>query len=128
VAISGATGKVFNVTVNGSYTVRVTTNGCTSPVSDAVDIVITGIEDRITSSNSRLYPNPAREIIQIDWSDFISGAGIEVKIYDQIGRLINTRVMASSDNSIDVRSLVQGPYIFLARQNNLILIQRFIKQ
>jgi len=128
VAIAGATGKVFNVTVNGSYTVRVTTNGCTGPFSDAVDIVITGIEDRITSSNSRIYPNPAREIIQIDWSDFISGAGIEVRIYDQIGRLISTRAMAKTDNSIDVRSLVNGPYVFHARQNNLLLIQRFIKE
>ena len=127
VAITAATSKTLTVSASGSYTVQVTANGCTSSVSDAVAIVITGIEQRIISDRSVIYPNPAKEAIQIDWSDFVSGAGIEVKIYDQVGRLIITKVMSSSDNSIDVRILEQGPYVFLARQNGTLLIQRFIK-
>ena len=127
VAITGATSKTLTVSANGSYTVQVTTNGCVSAVSDAVAIVITGIEQRIISDRAAIYPNPAKEVIQVDWSDFATEAGIEVKIYDQVGRLIITKVMSPSDDSLDVRSLEQGSYIFLARQNGTLMIQRFIK-
>jgi hypothetical protein len=127
VAIAAATNKTLTVSASGSYSVQVTTNGCVSAVSEPVAIVITGIEQRIISNRSAIYPNPAKENIQIDWSDFASGAEIEVKIYDQVGRLIITKAMAASDNSLDVRSLEQGPYVFLARQNGTLLIQRFIK-
>ena len=127
VAITGATSKTLTVSASGSYTVQVTTNGCSSVFSDAVAIVITGIEQRIISNRSAIYPNPAKEVIQIDWSDFASDSGIEIKIYDQVGRLIITKVMTSSDNSLDVRSLEQGSYVFMARQNRTLLIQRFIK-
>jgi hypothetical protein len=127
VAITGATSKTLTVSASGSYTVQVTTNGCTSVFSDAAAIVITGIEQRIISNRSAIYPNPAKEVVQIDWSDFASESGIEVKIYDQVGRLIITKLMTISDNSLDVRSLEQGSYVFLARQNRTLLIQRFIK-
>jgi hypothetical protein len=128
VVIVGATSKVLTVSTDGSYTVQVTTNGCAGPISDAIGVVITGIGENIISINSRIYPNPTKEVIQIDWSDFESGVDIEVKIYDQVGRSIITKVMTSSDNALDVRSLVQGPYIFLARQNSMLVIQRFIKE
>jgi hypothetical protein len=126
--ITGATGKVFNVTTDGSYTVQVTANGCLSPFSDAIAIVITGIEENIISRQTIIYPNPTKESIQIDWSNFESGKEIDVKIFDQLGRSVISKVMSSSDNSLDVRSLVQGPYIFMAKQNSKQVIQRFIKE
>ena len=128
VVITGVTGKTLTVSASGSYTVQVTSNGCVSAVSEASAIVITGIEQRIMSGRSAIYPNPAKEVIQIDWSDFASESLIEVKIYDQLGRLITSKVVTSSDNSLDVRSLVQGPYVLLARQNTLLMVQRFIKE
>jgi uncharacterized protein YjdB len=128
VAIVGATNKTLTVTESGSYTVQVTSNGCAGPVSNAVDIVVTGIENHIISGQGRVYPNPAREVIQVDWSDFESGAEINVRIYDQVGRSIITKVMTTSDNQLDVRSLNGGSYIFMARQNEKLMIQRFIKE
>ncbi len=128
VVLIGSTGKTLAVSANGSYTVRVTTNGCDGPVSDAFAIVITGIEENIISNRSVIYPNPATEIIQIDWSDFRQDVEIEVKIYDQLGRTITSKVMASSDNILDVRNLVKGAYIFMARQNEKLMIQRFLKE
>jgi hypothetical protein len=128
VAIVGAINKTLTVTESGSYTVQVTTNGCAGPVSNAVDIVITGIEDHIISGQGRVYPNPAKEVIQVDWSDFKTGVNIDVKIYDQVGRSIMAKTMTTSDNQLDVRTLVGGSYIFLARQNEKLMIQRFIKE
>jgi hypothetical protein len=127
-AIAGATNKTLTVTESGSYTVQVTLNGCAGPVSNAIDIVITGIEDHIISGQGRIYPNPAKELIQVDWSEFRSGINIDVRIYDQVGRSIMTKVMTTSDNQLDVRSLVGGSYIFLARQDEKLMIQRFIKE
>jgi hypothetical protein len=127
-AIAGATNKTLTVTESGSYTVQVTSNGCAGPVSNAVDIVITGIEDQIISGQGRIYPNPANEVIQVDWSEFNDGVNIDVRIYDQVGRSITTKVMTTSDSQLDVRNLVGGSYIFLARQDKKLMIQRFIKE
>jgi hypothetical protein len=128
VAISGQTNQVLNVSADGSYTVQVTTNGCSSPISDPIAIVITGIEEIIAAGHARLYPNPAKEVVRIDWSEFKDGENIDVKIYDQVGRSVYMKVMSTSDDELDVRSFGSGTYVFLARQNNLFVIQRFIKE
>jgi hypothetical protein len=45
-AISGATGKYFTATQTGYYWCTVTLNGCTSPISNKVYVLITGTEEQ----------------------------------------------------------------------------------
>jgi len=126
-SIAGATGQVLNVTADGSYTVQVTTNGCESPLSNAFVIVIVGLDEDNVVRSSRIYPNPATDNIQFDRKGFLPGIEIEVKLYDLTGRLQATKILMDSDAPLDIKGLAKGQHIFVARQNNVVVVQKFIK-
>jgi len=125
-SISGATSQALDVTSAGSYTVSVTANSCTSPASSAFVIIVTGLEN--SGGSIKLYPNPASEILQIDWTGFEPGKEIEVRVIDMIGRSVITKVMLSSENELDVKSLINGQHVFQARQSNILKTVRFVKK
>lgn len=64
VKITDAKGVTLTTSESAIYTVQVTINGCTSAMSDNVDVVITDIE---TSAGQKLtaYPNPASDKLTI---------------------------------------------------------------
>jgi len=57
VYLSGETNQTYNVTVNSTYTVMVTVNGCSS-LSAPVTVVTTGIEELNKENLLLIYPNP----------------------------------------------------------------------
>lgn len=126
-AISGATAPVYNPTTVGAYTVKVTNNSCESLVSDAFVIIVTGIENEMGGNGFRVYPNPANEILMIDWRGFSPDSEIQVKIVDMVGRTSANKTMVTSQTSVDVRNLARGQHIFHASQNSMLRIIRFIK-
>ena len=126
--MAGQTAQTLSVTQAGSYTVTVTTVGCTSPASNAFPIVITEIENNIRLNEIFLYPNPTVDILYIDWNGFSSQAEIEVKVFDLVGRVVISKTIMSSENELNVKHITVGQHIFLARQNNLVQVVRFVKQ
>jgi hypothetical protein len=61
VAINGSTGATLNVTASGSYTVKVTLNGCESTVSNAIVITVNSIPPAptITQNGNQLTSSAA---------------------------------------------------------------------
>ncbi len=55
--ISGETNQSYTATVNGSYAVQLTENGCVD-TSSCVAITTVGISDNLFESNFNVYPNP----------------------------------------------------------------------
>jgi hypothetical protein len=125
--INDATSQELIVTEDGSYTVAVTTNGCTSLLSDAYVLVTVGIDENEIAKSSRVYPNPANEAIQFNRNGFLIGVEIEVKVYDLMGRLYISKKMGDAETSLSVENLSKGPHIFVATQNNVIVFQKFVK-
>ncbi len=77
-------------------------------VKDSVNsnLAINGLE----KNSLKIYPNPAKEIINIDWNNFIEGSSIS--IVDVVGReLINT-ILESKSSNIDVSVFSTGTYIY----------------
>ncbi|WP_250253793.1 T9SS type A sorting domain-containing protein [Chryseobacterium sp. Marseille-Q3244] len=67
--------------------------------------------------NSKLYPNPATDIIHIDGlkdQDF--------KIYNTVGQLIKTGLM--KQGMVDISDLIRGAYIIKVKEENM----KFIKK
>lgn len=122
--ISGATNQILTISTDGSYTVQVTTSGCTGPVSDAYTIVITGINEG--SNGFNIFPNPATDVIWFDRSSF-EVTEVEIKVYDYMGRLHIEKILPDSENSISVRNLSQGSYFFMASQNKRLVVKKFTK-
>lgn len=105
--IDSAFSKVFVAQTNGSYAVVVTQNGC-SDTSLCTQVNNVGLNNLVTSSNIKVYPNPTNGKLTIDAKNF---EGVEV--YDVSGRLINK----SELKTIDLEGQSKGLYLLKINAN-----------
>lgn len=76
--IAGETNQAFIASANGSYAVEITENGCTA-VSSCYNITGIGIQEGSFTNSLKVYPNPLRDVITIDFSRAYAGVTITVK-------------------------------------------------
>lgn len=101
---NGATSRDFVATVNGSYAVIVTENGC-SDTSSCTTINKVGLDD-LDLSVLKAYPNPTSNIISIETSIL----GLDYVLTDQLGRVISKGKFDKEINELDIKSLEVGTY------------------
>ena len=65
--IAGETSQSFTASANGNYAVIVTENGCTD-TSSCLTVTTVGIRE-LNTENVFLYPNPAKQTVQIVFED-----------------------------------------------------------
>lgn len=65
IAIPGANGRQYIADSSGVYTVQVTLNGCVSPVSDSVHMLIPAGSGTLQEDDVILYPNPVNSLLYI---------------------------------------------------------------
>lgn len=112
--IAGATGPTYTVSTsaqNGTYTVQVTVGGCVSPLSTAQLVVIAGLTDQAARTGVRIFPNPARERVQV----VSTGPAVEaVTLTDLAGRLV-ARVSGRGRAEVEVALAVIPAGVYLLR-------------
>lgn len=108
VLISGATSQNYTATKNGKYVVRITdSNGCVYMYSPGVAFTgSTGISENEFEQKLGFYPNPTTGIVNIDNTQ-LYGANYEIRVFDPIGKLIDTEKNATQ---IDLSSYENGIY------------------
>jgi hypothetical protein len=126
-AIPGATGQDYTFTQNGYYYVIVTTNGCSSPASNIINVVTTDV----STSNSGdagllIYPNPANDHITIETTLFVNNA--IVSIYNIDGQLIALQAIQQEKTIIDISSFAKGVYVLKVKTNQKIAVNKFVKE
>ena len=91
IAVVGATSQTYRPLTNDYYSVRVTVNGCVSPMSDNYYFLVTSVVNPTnTSGDYRIYPNPVKENIFIYAGSTVQK--INYQIFDSKGK----RVMSDS--------------------------------
>lgn len=80
-AISGANSQLYRPTKNGIYQVQVTVNGCTSLISDAVNLNIEGI--------NKLYPVPTNGPVIFDFYIPDGYSKYRVELFNNLGQLVH---------------------------------------
>jgi len=122
-AISGATNQTYVPTVNGSYGVLVTYNGCTDTTGCYV-IMDVGLEEH-ENIQIDVYPNPATYITTISSSNPI----LCIEIIDLTGKIVFTK---NTNNSyqipIDIDTIHSGVYFIKITHSNGISTRRLIKK
>jgi hypothetical protein len=86
-----------------AWIIKVDSNGCVSPTAcDATDA------QKITANGNtiKVYPNPAKDLLQIDYYNIASG---EMQILDITGRTI---IKHKLGRSLDISQLASGIYIY----------------
>ncbi len=112
-AIPGATGQTYTVTNNtGYYWCVVNLNGCSSPISNKVWVVITGLPElQSTSFNIYPVPNDGRFTVAVTSPLHQS---FTIMIYNQLGMIIyeldQLQVNGVFEKQIDLRPAPDGMY------------------
>jgi hypothetical protein len=99
---------------SGQYTVCLyATNSCgTDTFCQVADIYFFSIEEDKLSKAVSLYPNPANEILHVEF-DFEQQMDVEMQIRDLSGKLIETQnlgVVGKGITQISIENLAQGSY------------------
>jgi hypothetical protein len=130
VPIPGATNQWLLALAGGTYTVQTTTNGCAEMSAPMfVDEYVNepgcelGINGLTTQAEVKVIPNPAKNIITIQWNTKVK----EATFFDMTGRRVD--VISVSEDSYDVNGLAKGIYIIkITTQDGNHLTTRFLKQ
>lgn len=107
ILIPGASGNAYQPTTSGSHKARITdARGCRR-FSNAVNVVVTALEDPLSSKIS-LFPNPASDHIQISSLEMIEA----YQITGLDGKMVQMEVVhwLPGDHSIKLRNLHSGLY------------------
>lgn len=97
--IPGATDQFYTPSVNGTYAVQVTVNGC-SEISECVDYFVASTGEPIILDKWHVYPNPNNGTFTIPKTAIREA--YEIRIVDAYGKLIQ-RQRAISNSNIEVQ-------------------------
>lgn len=123
--IEGGIEDCITVETGGSYQVIVTDAlGCTSALSEAVQIVITGIEHPQTPLRSLIHPNPTRSVIRIDRID---PSPARLELLDPQGRLVHSASLTGS-STLDLEDLPAGLYLARVQDHLGVEVIRLLKE
>jgi uncharacterized repeat protein (TIGR01451 family) len=107
--IAGATTQSYSPTANGSYAVEISSGNCTT-ISNCYDLTNVSINNSQAISDIRLYPNPTKNQITIDFGAWQEEVNIRLMGLD--GRLIKElNSQASNQAQMELGELPQGLYL-----------------
>ena len=90
-----------------------------------IDDCVVGVEEAITLQPLSISPNPATDLVQIEWPDLNTGT-IAVQLFDAQGREIQL-VELPVGQPIDVGQLPKGMYLIVAVVEGQIYSGKFLK-
>ncbi len=121
--IAGATNQSFVSTMNGSYAVIVSQNGC-SDTSACVSITNTGINGSIQNNELLIYPNPANEKVIIELGNL---SGEYLKIMNAIGQVVYDAEIKNTKIEIDLSDFANGIYTIQVQTAKGIVLKKLVK-
>lgn len=121
--ISGATSQTYTITQNGSYTVDVTDNGCTSAVSSSKTVLNLGILETDNYYFLKIHPNPSDGHFNISFK-ITSRATYTLELKNALGQLVYQEILTDFNGSyskeINVTDYGKGIYLLsLSNPENL---------
>jgi hypothetical protein len=120
--IQGETAQVFTTTTDGSFSVEVTLNGCTS-VSACETVLTTSIADHGLRQVS-VYPNPNNGVFTIANS---AVGTYSIALHNATGQLLFTKQVNAPTTVIDIQNYAAGIYMLSITEGDKITRSKLIK-
>ena len=73
------------------------------------------------------YPNPADEVLMVEFNDAVSSKKRDINIYNVLGERIIHISTRSKSQQIPLENIPSGSYIISVNQNGSTISQKFIK-
>lgn len=125
--IAGANTQTYTPVVSGGYqVVAINTNGCESPISDVVSVVVTGVNQSEIVNEVMIYPNPTNGKINIE--GLRNDVSYQVQLFDISSSLLQIFKISSANTQIDLSAYPSGTYNLILNQNRKKLSFKIIKK
>ncbi len=112
--ISGGNSPVLNVLDTGSYKVEINLMGCTL-ISNCIAVKFVGIHE-LSQLISKLYPNPNRGIVNIDFNGEVNG---NLSIFSLDGKTILNKELNNKNRvRLDLTGVSEGTYLIELSDDN----------
>lgn len=125
IPIAGATEQTLRTTQQGSYSVLVTINGCSSKISSPTDFVIAAISPT-KSAGIMLSPNPAVDFVTASFKDIAGDK--EVSILQTNGKILETFFATGQESTLNISKYPQGEYLLRIRSEAGTVTMKYIKK
>lgn len=125
VLIAGENTASLTVDKSGTYSVKVSIEGCVSDLSNKETVTIVGLEDQVRGFS--LYPNPADETLYVTVSN-PSGTPVELRIIDTLGKELYTLTSKDEQVALDIRSLPSGLYLIRVSHEGRLTVGKMVKR
>lgn len=123
--IPGAFINTYSPSVNGSYAVIITKNGCTD-TSACHAVINVGLDDPGNAYLVSVYPTPVNDLLSIQFSSLQQN--FKISITDLTGRMVFTHHYNSSfEGKIDMSALTKGIYFLTYNSADGMFIKKLIK-
>ena len=92
------------------------------------DFITYEISNYLDDTQISIYPNPTKDIVNIDITGENASENNKIFIYSMNGQLIEQRTETDNRMQIDLSSLPQGTYIMIIETDKFKYKQKIIKQ
>ncbi len=103
--IDGETNQMFMPTIDGEYAVEITVNGCTV-ISDCILMTNLSIEDFDLSDAVKIFPNPVKDILNIE-----TDLDITLQLFNVLGKQLNELHFIPGQSNLDLSAYESGLYL-----------------
>ena len=104
---SGSTWQMFTLTKHSS------------------SVELSGVED-ISAEAVSAYPNPAKDVININLNGSLTSA--DLTVYDMAGKQVLVTSLNDTENQVNISSLASGMYIVKLINGNQVFDSKFVKE
>ena len=123
--LPGEVSQNLDVFESGLYTVSTEIEGCSSLVSDAYDIVITGVNSETGENDTKIYPTITSDIVVLEFA----GAEVRtVQILTSFGILLKELSIDKESMELSMGELATGIYLIRINSADGHLISKVIRQ
>jgi hypothetical protein len=120
-----ATSQQIQVSERGSYTVKVSLDNCSSPLSQILEYekITTGIDEEL--AQIKIYPNPAIGSVFVE---FPRELNIEITILDAVGRTLKIDRLTNQQqkSELSLAGIKAGIYFLQIQTTKGVLIRKLI--
>ena len=123
--INGAINQNYPAISNGDYYVIVTTNGCSSNISNIIHIINTGISYNQRNKSIKVYPNPVSNELTLEIED--NTKLIYFEILNSIGQVIFKGDLLNK-TTVETSTFAPGVYLIKLENGQLLEFKKIIKE
>lgn len=124
---------IVTPTIKTTYTVTVNgVDGCSDTASFTVSIMnVTGIGEQSNENTAVVYPNPAEEVLNLEFNSNSNNTDVVIKINNVLGQQIGyleSKVSGHTIVPVNISALATGIYFIRVETGSYVQVLKFIKK